>query len=93
MINYIVLMGLAFLNNFAFAFVSRSRNRDNMTYHAAASLFSNLVWFATMDKLVESGFTLEYAIPYTIGTIFGSISGVKISMKIEKKFNIKSDEN
>lgn len=92
MVNYLILAGLAFINNLAFAFVSRSRNRNNMTYHAIASMFSNLVWFVTMDHLIQSEFSFEYAIPYTVGTVIGSVTGAKISMKIEKYFNIKSDE-
>ena len=91
MLNFLELILLAFTNNVVFAFVSRSRNRNNMTYHAIASLISIFVWFATMDKLVNEGFTWNYAIAYSIGTVIGSVTGVKISMKIEKKFKITSD--
>lgn len=93
MLNYLILIGLAFVNNLAFAMVSRSRNRDNMYYHSAASMISNFVWFGTMGYMVnQTGFSWDYAIPYTIGTVTGSVTGAKISMKIEKIFNIKSDE-
>ena len=92
MSSYLILAGLAFINNLAFAMVSRSRNRNNMYYHSVASVISNMVWFITMDHLIQSEFTWDYAIPYTVGTVIGSVVGAKISMKIENFFNIKSDD-
>lgn len=92
MINYLILIGLAFINNLAFAMVSRSRNRDNMYYHSVASIISNFVWFGTMGYMVnQTGFSWDYAIPYTLGTVIGSVTGAKVSMYIEKVFNITSD--
>lgn len=84
---------LAFIQNVSFSIVSRSRNRDNINYHIIASLFSNTLWFLTMRELVVSDMTIWLLIPYTIGTVTGSVYGVKISMYIEKKLNAKSDSH
>jgi hypothetical protein len=87
--NYIIILGLAFVQNISFSMVSRSRNRDNMLYHAICSVMSNGLWFATVGVLVRSDWTFWLAIPYIIGTVTGSIYGMKISMKIEKLIGAK----
>lgn len=84
---------LAYIQNISFSIVSRSRNRDNMTYHVIAAFFSNTIWFLTMRELVVSDMTLLLLIPYTIGTVTGSLTGVKVSMWIEKKLNAQSDSH
>ena len=80
----IFILALAFIQNVSFTMVSRSRNRNNMTYHAICSVFSNGIWFATMHYLVATNLNWLMAIPYIIGTVAGSLFGAKISMKIEK---------
>ena len=80
----ITLLVLSFFQNVAFTMTSRSRNRSNMTYHAVCSVFSNGIWFLTMHQLVVADLTLYLIVPYIIGTVAGSISGAKVSMKIEK---------
>lgn len=87
------ILVLAFIQNVSFSIVSRSRNRDNINYHIVASLFSNTLWFLTMRELVVSNMTLWLLIPYTIGTVIGSVYGVKVSMFIEKKLNARSDSH
>ena len=84
MIIIISILLLAFAQNVAFSMVSRSRNRDNMTYHAICSVFSNGLWFVTISQLNTADFTLVLAVPYIVGTVAGSIFGAKVSMKIEK---------
>lgn len=86
MITGIVIMVLmAFAQNVSFTIVSRSRNRNHMTYHLVAAIFSNGVWFATMKYLVISqDMTWVLFFPYTIGTVSGSVFGQAISMRIEK---------
>lgn len=81
---WLTLMALAFIQNVSFSMVSRSRNRDNMTYHALCSVASNGVWFATMHHLVQADLTWDLVIPYIVGTVSGSIFGAKVSMRIEK---------
>jgi len=80
----LIILLLAFVQNISFSMVSRSRNRDNMTYHAVCSVFSNGIWFATMHHLVVTDLSWWLLAPYVIGTVVGSITGAKISMRIEK---------
>lgn len=87
---YIQILLLAFIQNVSFTMVSRSRNRDNMTYHMVCSVFSNGLWFATMHYLVATELNWVMAIPYIIGTVAGSMFGAKVSMKIEKLIDAKT---
>jgi uncharacterized membrane protein YfcA len=93
MSNAIWVLFLAFAQNVSFSIVSRSRNRNNMTYHLIASVFSNGIWFLTMRELVVSDLSLALAIPYIIGTVAGSIFGVKLSMIIERWLGAESDSH
>jgi hypothetical protein len=89
----LVILLLAFAQNVSFTVVSRSRNRSNFTYHMIASVFSNGVWFLTFRQLLlaEMGFVLF--VPYTIGTVSGSLSGARLSMWIERKVGAESDSH
>lgn len=87
------LIGLAFAQNTSFSMVSRSRNRDNMDYHAICSLFSNTIWFVTMRELVKAELDIFLFAPYALGTIAGSVFGSKVSMKIEIFLGAKSDSH
>lgn len=88
--NYLTILVLAYVQNISFSMVSRSRNRDNMAYHAACSVFSNLLWFATMHHLVATDLTWAMAIPYVIGTVAGSLTGAKVSIRIESLIGAKT---
>jgi uncharacterized membrane protein YfcA len=93
MVTYLSLVALAFVQNVSFSIVSRSRNRNNMTYHLVAAIFSNMMWFATMGMLMEHEMTWDLAIPYCIGTVAGSLCGVKISQWIEIILDARSDSH
>lgn len=84
---------LAFIQNIAFSITSRSRNRNNMSYHLVAALGSNGIWFLTMRELVKSDLTLQLMLPYMVGTVTGSLVGVKISMFIERWLLASSDDH
>jgi hypothetical protein len=86
-------MPLAFIQSVSFSLVSRSRNRNNITYHIIASIFSNGVWFLTFRELVTANMNLALFIPYTIGTVSGSVTGVKVSQWIEKLLHAESDSH
>lgn len=86
-------MLLAFAQNISFSIVSRSRNRNNITYHIIAAIFSNGVWFLTFKMLVTANMNFIYFVPYCIGTVAGSVTGVKISMKIEQWLGALSDDH
>ncbi len=85
----LIMMVMAFAQNVSFSIVSRSRNRDSKLYHFIAAIFSNGVWFMTMKYLiVTQNMTWLLFVPYTIGTVGGSVTGQAISMWIEKKLRI-----
>lgn len=89
-ITILTILVLSFIQNVSFSMVSRSRNRDNMTYHAICSVFSNGLWFLTMGVLVAADLSIWLLFPYIIGTVCGSIFGAKVSMKIEKLIGAKT---
>lgn len=84
------LLVLSYIQNISFSIVSRSRNRNNMTYHSIASVFSNLIWFVTMRELVIADLNWGLLVPYVIGTVAGSVTGAKVSMWIEEKIGAKT---
>jgi len=86
----LTILALAFVQNVAFSLVSRARNRDNMTYHAVASVLSNGLWFATMHYLVVTDLSWYLAVPYIAGTVLGSLFGAKVSMQIERLIGAKT---
>jgi hypothetical protein len=90
-LGIVTLMLLAFVQNVSFSIVSRSRNRNSMVYHLIAAIFSNGVWFLTFRYLVTSNMDFALFVPYTIGTVSGSLVGQKISMWIEKLIGATSD--
>ena len=95
MTEYIVasmtLLILAFIQNISFSIVSRSRNRNNMRFHLIAAFFSNSIWFLTFRHLVKADMSL-YLFPwYCVGTMVGSVFGVRISMMIEKALGAVAD--
>ena len=83
-IGLLWLMAIAYGQNISFSLVSRARNRNHMGYHAAASVLSNGVWFATFHYLIVNEMSWILFIPYCIGTVAGSLTGAKMSMRIEK---------
>ena len=87
----LTILGLAFVQNISFNIVSRSRNRNNMKYHLIAAFFSNTVWFLTFRQLVKGDMNFILFMPYCVGTMFGSVFGVKISMFIEKLLGAAAD--
>ncbi len=93
LIASLVLMVLAFVQNVSFSIVSRSRNRNNMKFHMIAAVFSNGIWFLTFRELVTRDMSLALFPWYCIGTVAGSLCGVKISMWIEAKLGAESDSH
>lgn len=87
----LTILGLAFAQNVSFSIVSRSRNRDNIKYHILAATASNSIWFLTFRQLVLSDMSFVLFLPYCLGTVAGSVSGVKVSMFIEKLLGATAD--
>ncbi len=88
--NWLPILALAFIQNVSFTMVSRSRNRDNMAYHAACSVASNGIWFATMHYLVAADLSWIMALPYIAGTVCGSLFGARVSIAIEQVIGAKA---
>jgi len=88
---YIKILVLAFVQNISFSIVSRSRNRNNKTYHIIASLFSNSIWFLTFRELILGDMNYLLFLPYVAGTVIGSAYGMSLSMKIEKWLGATAD--
>jgi uncharacterized protein YebE (UPF0316 family) len=91
MVFFLKITALAYIQNISFALISRARNRDNMYYHAAASVFSSAIWFLTMKEIIINEFSIDLFIPYTFGTVAGSLTGAKVSMRIEEWLDAKAD--
>tara|TARA_R110000796_G_scaffold184876_1_gene301430 strand:- start:710 stop:979 length:270 start_codon:yes stop_codon:yes gene_type:complete len=85
-----IIFCLAYIQNISFTMVSRSRNRDNVSYHAICSVFSNGIWFLTMRELVLAELSFFLIIPYVVGTVAGSLTGQKASIWIEQKIGAKT---
>lgn len=94
MIEIILLMVVAFVQNMAFTWVSRSRNSGDPNYHRYAAYCSNSIWFVTNVLIwkqvwtaIESGnyyYLLAAGIAYTIATSEGSVFMMKKLLKSEK---------
>lgn len=88
--TWLFILCLAYVQNISFAMVSRSRNRDNMTYHALCAVAGNGIWFLTMRELVVADLSITLAIPYIVGTVSGSLTGAKVSIWIENLIGAKT---
>ncbi len=86
---YILVM--SFLQNISFSVVSRARNRDNFAYLMVASVLSNGIWFLTFRALVLADMNWILFMPYTAGTVLGSLSGAGLSMRVERWLHASSD--
>ena len=86
-----IILILAYLQNISFSIVSRSRNRNSAKYHIIAAIFSNGIWFLTFRQLVLSEMNIILFLPYVLGTVLGSVSGMKLSMFIEKLLGASAD--
>ena len=91
-IDILVMVLLAYAQNISFSIVSRARNRNSWLYHLIAAIFSNGVWFATFRVLVTNDMTWALLVPYTFGTVSGSVTGAQVSRWIEKQIGAKADE-
>lgn len=89
----LTILALSYIQNISFSIVSRSRNRNNYKYHLFAAIASNSIWFLTFRQLVTANMDWILFIPYVIGTVAGSLSGVYVSMKIEKWLGAYSDDH
>ena len=87
----LIVFLISCLQGISFSLISRSRNRNNITYQVLASLIGNFLWYITMRYLVLSEMSFEVGVPFVLGTTLGGLIGVKCSMYIENKLHAKSD--
>lgn len=80
---WLVLM--TFLFNVSACFYARARNRNNFTYHGIATIVSGTFWFYSFKPLMETGLDVYGFFCYSIGTLFGSLVGQRISLYIESR--------
>jgi len=88
------LAGIAFVQNMAFTFTSRSRNSGDPNYHRLAAWGSNGVWFmcyvAVLKQIWEPimngqwWYAILAGVVYTLATAEGSVLMMKILLKTEK---------
>lgn len=81
----------AYAQNIGFSLTSRARTRDSNLYHLIASVCSSVVWFFTFQILVRVQMDLAFFLPYTAGTVLGSITGSQVSAWIEKQIGAVAD--
>ena len=93
MLHMLYIMVLAYCQNISFSIVSRARNRDSFKYHMIAATLSNTIWFLTFRELVLADMSWLFFVPYTFGTVAGSLTGAKLSMFIERKLGAASDSH
>jgi hypothetical protein len=94
MIELALLGVVAFVQNMAFTWVSRSRNSGDPSYHRWAAICSNGVWFVTtlliwnqLWSALTAGEWWRIAatgLVYVIATTEGSVLMMRILLKTEK---------
>lgn len=94
MFNILILFVVAFVQNMAFTWVSRSRNSGDPSYHRWAAYCSNSIWFLTNVLIwnqiwtaIETGnyWYLGFsAVAYVIATSEGSVIMMKYLLTKEK---------
>jgi len=89
----LILIGLAYIQSIGFGLSSRAKNRGSHNYLILTTIASGIMWFVTFRELVISDMSLILFVPYTVATVFGSLTGASISMKIERMFGFKPDEH
>lgn len=89
--DMVTIAMLAFVQNVAFTLTSRSRNRDNLTYHTITAIFSNGIFFLTFRELILADMSWLLFVPYIIGTVSGSLFGAQIAFRIERLIGARAD--
>lgn len=93
MTEVLYILALAYAQNVSFSIVSRARNRSSWRYHLFAAVGSNTIWFLTFRQLVLAKMSFLLFVPYTVGTVAGSLSGAWLSMKVERWLHATSDDH
>jgi hypothetical protein len=92
-IKVLTILFMAYIQNTGFALSSRARNRDNEIFVVFTTVLSSVLFFLTFRYLIRNDMPFALFIPYTTGTVFGSLTGANLSVYIEKIFGIKPDSH
>ncbi len=87
--HLVILMVLAYTNNITSALVSRSKNRGHRNLLILTSFASWTTFVFTFSYLIRYSMDISLFVPYTVATVFGSITGARISMSIERVLGIR----
>lgn len=79
----ILVLGAAVLQASAFTVVSRARQRNHELYIEWSSVFSNSIWFMTLNLLVVNEMASYLVIPYIVGMGIGSLWGQNVAIHLE----------
>jgi hypothetical protein len=92
-IQLAILAVIAFIQNMAFTWVSRSRNSGDPNYHRYAAICSNGIWFVTQLLIINQVWPaltngewwrlLATGAVYVIATTEGSVLMMRILLKSE----------
>jgi hypothetical protein len=80
----LAVFALAFVQNTAYSLQSRAGNRTSNLYHFISAVFATTVFFVSLSFLVHLKVTLGVLLVYILGTMLGSVYGVRLSVRIER---------
>lgn len=91
LLNMILVMELAYVQNNAYALQSRSANRNSNAYHLIAAVAANLAYFWSLRILVIHDLKPILLIPYVFATVMGTLHGNTASIRIEAALGLKAE--
>jgi hypothetical protein len=86
-----LVLGATVLQASAFTVVSRARQRNHELYIEWSSVFSNGIWFMTLNLLVVNEMASYLIIPYVVGMGIGSLWGQNIAIHLESEIGATMD--
>lgn len=87
----VMVLGAALLQTSAFTIVSRARQRNHEQYLEWASVFSNGIWFITLNILVVNSLASYLWVPFLVGSGIGSLWGQAFAMRLEAEISARMD--
>src|SRR3989338_1616032 len=100
--QHIGVMAFGLMQNIAFTFVSRTRNRDKDLPHIVSAICSNGFWYLTTSSVFFLSFLggegaqagsipYHFLMPYLLGFASGSLIAAEICKPLESFFGSKAD--
>lgn len=91
LVQQCLILGAALLQASAFTVVSRARQRNHELYIEWSSVFSNGIWFVTLNILVVHHMAPYLVIPYLVGMGIGSLWGQNVAIHLEAEIGATMD--